>query len=72
MLDLSCSQGGMGDMLQKMMSNPKAMALMQKAQSNPKLMKAMQDVQSNPANMSKYANDPEVQAFLKEVQSIMG
>ena len=29
--------GGMGEMLQKMMSNPKAMALMQKAQANPKV-----------------------------------
>ena len=65
--------GGMGDMMSKMMSNPKAMALMQKAQSNPKIMKALQDVQANgPSAMQKYANDPEVLSVVKELQEILG
>ena len=58
----------MGDMLQKMMSNPRAMALMQKAQQNPKIMTALQDVQANgPSAMQKYASDPEIAAVIKEV-----
>ena len=65
--------GGMGDMLSKMMSNPRAMELMQKAQQNPKIMKALQDVQTNgPGAMAKYANDPEIMEVVKELQSIMG
>jgi len=65
--------GGMGDMLGKMMSNPRAMALMQKAQKNPKIMAALQDVQANgPGAMSKYSNDPEIMSVVKELQEIMG
>ena len=64
--------GGMQEMMAKMMSNPKAMALMQKAQANPKIMQALQDVQTNgPSAMSKYANDPEIMEIIKELQSIM-
>ena len=64
--------GGMQQMMAKMMSNPRAMALMQKAQTNPKIMKALQDVQTNgPSAMQKYAGDPEVMAVVKELQEIM-
>ena len=61
-------------MVQKLMNNPKAMALFQQAQSNPKIMSALQDVQRqgfNPQVMSKYANDPELMAILKEFQELM-
>ena len=64
--------GGMQQMMTKMMSNPRAIALMQKAQTNPKIMKALQDVQTNgPSAMQKYAGDPEVMAVVKELQEIM-
>ena len=58
--------GGLGDMFGKMMSNPRAMALMQKVQSNPKIMAALRDVQTkgfSQATMAKYANDPEVRSY---------
>ena len=65
--------GGMQDMLNKVMGNPRAMALFQKAQQNPKIMAALQDVQANgPGAMSKYANDPEIMSVVKELQSIIG
>ena len=65
--------GGMQEMMSKLMSNPKAMALMQKAQANPKIMQALQDVQQNgPSAMQKYAGDPEVMAVVKEIQEILG
>jgi hypothetical protein len=66
--------GGGGDMMgqaQKMMQNPKVMELMMKAQSNPKMMQAMQECMSNPAAFVKYQNDPEVGAFIKELQNVM-
>ena len=67
--------GGMPEMLSKLMSNPKALALFQKAQSNPKMMAVLQEAQQagfSPALLSKYAGDPEVQAFITEFQQIMG
>jgi uncharacterized protein with GYD domain len=66
--------GGAGDVMgqaQKMMQNPKVRELMMRAQSNPKMMQAMQECMSNPAAFAKYQNDPEVSAFLKELQNIM-
>ena len=43
---------GMGDILNKVMSNPKAKAAFEKAQRNPKIMAALQDLAQNPAAMS--------------------
>lgn len=66
--------GGAGDVMgqaQKMMQNPKVRELMMRAQSNPKMMQAMQECMSNPAAFAKYQNDPEVSAFIKELQNIM-
>jgi len=64
--------GGMGgDMLQKVMQNPKAMALMQKAQSNPKFMQAMAEIQRDPKAYDKYKGDPEVKSFMDEFQKIL-
>ncbi len=66
---------GMGgfdpSMLSSLMSNPKAMAAMQRAQSNPRIMAAFQDVMANPANLTKYANDPEISSVLNDLQSAM-
>ena len=64
--------GGMGDIMSKVMGNPKAMAAVQKAAQNPRVMEAVQDVMQNgPGAMKKYENDREVKEILDELKGIL-
>jgi hypothetical protein len=64
--------GGMGDIMSKVMGNPKAMAAVQKAAQNPHVMEAVQDVMQNgPGAMKKYENDREVKEILDELKGIL-
>ena len=64
--------GGVQELLQKAMGNPKVMAAVQKAAGNPKVMAAVQDVMQNgPGAMKKYENDREVKAILDELKGIL-
>ena len=64
--------GGVQELLQKAMGNPKVMAAVQKAAGNPRVMAAVQDVMQNgPGAMKKYENDREVKAILDELRDIL-
>ena len=64
--------GGVQELLQKAMGNPKVMAAVQKAAGNPRVMAAVQDVMQNgPGAMKKYENDREVKAILDELKGIL-
>eukprot|EP00747_Dinoflagellata_sp_TGD_P168817 gnl/TRDRNA2_/TRDRNA2_196113_c0_seq1.p1 gnl/TRDRNA2_/TRDRNA2_196113_c0~~gnl/TRDRNA2_/TRDRNA2_196113_c0_seq1.p1 ORF type:complete len:502 (+),score=96.00 gnl/TRDRNA2_/TRDRNA2_196113_c0_seq1:22-1527(+) len=81
--DMMKNMGGMGggsgfgggadvlSMMQKMMSDPRVQELAVKAQSNPRIMAAVTECMTNPGAFAKYANDPDVSEFVKEMQKFM-